>query len=113
MLKMTNSSINDRIYNSYLETTRDEELQFAQRVAFPDNMQIDAFGRIRTSLPSVVFDNYEIQGKKTLVWNEKLTGAAIGICVSNLKCARRRLFRPGRPAAPRSRKSDRTRERQC
>jgi hypothetical protein len=83
MLKMTNSSINDRIYNSYLETTRDEELQFAQRVAFPDNMQIDAFGRIRTSLPSVVFDNYEIQGKKTLVWNEKLTGAATIAHVAN------------------------------
>jgi hypothetical protein len=42
-----------------------------------------------------------------------LTGRRIGICERVSKCARRRLYRPGRPAAPRSRKSDRTRERQC
>lgn len=80
---MTDTNINDRIYRSYVETTRDNDLQFAQRVSFGDNMQIDAFGRIRTSLPAVVFDNYEIQGKKTLVWNEKLTGAATIAHVAN------------------------------
>jgi len=80
---MTNSSINDRIYNSFEETTRGEDLQFSQRVAFGDNALIDAFGRVRTSLPSVVFDNYEIQGKKTLVWNEKIVGGASIAHVAN------------------------------
>lgn len=80
---MTDTNINDRIYRSFEETTRGDDLQFSQRVAFGDNALIDAFGRIRTSLPNVVFDNYEIQDKKTLVWNEKLTGAATIAHVAN------------------------------
>ena len=80
---MTDTNINDRIYRSFEETTRGDDLQFSQRVAFGDNALIDAFGRVRTSLPNVVFDNYEIQDKKTLVWNEKLTGAATITHVAN------------------------------
>lgn len=59
---MTVTNINDRIYNSYVETTRgDDGLEFAQRVIFPDGFQSDSFGRLRVSLPNVVYDNYEIQ----------------------------------------------------
>lgn len=80
---MTNASINDKIMNSYYETTPDGELQFTQRVGFGDSAQTDSFGRVRVSLPNVVYDNYEIQGKKTLVWNELAVGAATATHVAN------------------------------
>lgn len=73
---MATTNINDRIYRSFDETSRGDELKFSQRVTFGDGPAIDAFARQRVSTPNVVFDNYEIQGKKTLVWSESLTGAA-------------------------------------
>ena len=80
---MTVTNINDRIYNSYIETTNSNGLEFAQRVTLGDSFQTDAFGRLRVSLPNVVYDNYEIQGKKTLVWNELAVGAASASHVAN------------------------------
>lgn len=80
---MTVTNLNDRIYNSYVESTRGDALEFSQRVTFNDGMQTDAFGRVRVSLPNVVYDNYEIQGKKTLVWNELVVGAASCAHVAN------------------------------
>jgi hypothetical protein len=80
---MTNASINDKVMNSYYETTPDGELQFTQRVGFGDSAQTDSFGRVRVSLPNVVYDNYEIQGKKTIVWNELAVGAATATHVAN------------------------------
>jgi hypothetical protein len=73
---MATTNINDRIYRSFDETSRGDELKFSQRVTFGDGPAIDAFARQRVSTPNVVFDNYEIQGKKTLVWSEALTGGA-------------------------------------
>lgn len=83
---MTNASINDKVMNSYYETTPDGELQFTQRVGFGDSPQTDSFGRVRVSLPNVVYDNYEIQGKKTLVWNELAVGAATATHQANQSC---------------------------
>ena len=83
---MTNVSINDKIMNSYYETTPDGELQFTQRVGFGDSPQTDSFGRVRVSLPNVVYDNYEIQGKKEIVWNELAVGAASASHVANQSC---------------------------
>ncbi len=80
---MTNASINDKIMNSYYETTPDGDLQYTQRVGFGDSPQTDSFGRLRVSLPNVVYDNYEIQGKKTIVWNEALVGAGTATHVAN------------------------------
>lgn len=80
---MTTTNINDRIMNSFYETTKDSNLEFTQRVGFGDTPQTDSFGRVRVSLPNVVYDNYEIQGKKTLVWNELAVGAATAAHVTN------------------------------
>ena len=77
------TNINDRIYNSYVETSRDSSLEYAQRVTLGDSTANDSFGRLRTSLPNVVYDNYEIQGKKTLIWNEALVGAGTATHVTN------------------------------
>lgn len=80
---MTNTTINDRIYNSYVETTNANGIEFAQRMTLGDSFQTDSFGRLRVSLPNVVYDNYEIQGKKTIVWNELAVGAATAAHVAN------------------------------
>lgn len=80
---MTNASINDKIMRSYYETTKDGGVEFTHRVGFGDSAQTDSFGRVRVSLPNVVYDNYEIQGKKTLVWNELSVGGASSAHVAN------------------------------
>jgi hypothetical protein len=75
-MAVTPATIADRQYNSYDETSRGDELKFSQRITFGDTPIFDAFGRLRVSSPNVVFDNYEITGKKILAWSEALTGAA-------------------------------------
>jgi hypothetical protein len=80
---VTETSLNDRIYRSYVETTRGDHLEFAQRVTFGDGPTIDAFARQRVSTPNVVFDNYEIQDKKALIWSEALVGGATIAHVAN------------------------------
>lgn len=80
---MTTTSLNDRVYHSYDETSRGDTLKYSQRVTFGDSPMIDAFARARVSTPTVVFDNYEITGKKTLVWSEALVGAATITHVTN------------------------------
>jgi hypothetical protein len=80
---MSVTNVNDRIYRSYVETTKDGSLEFAQRVTFGDSAQTDSFGRVRVSLPNVVYDNYEIQGKKDIVWNELAVGGATASHVAN------------------------------
>ncbi len=80
---MATTNINDRIYNSFVETTTTNGLEFAQRSTFGDSFQTDSFGRLRVSLPNVVYDNYEIQGKKTLVWSELVAGAGSMTHVAN------------------------------
>jgi hypothetical protein len=80
---MTATNINDRIYRSYVETTNTNGLEFAKRVTYGDTFQTDSFGRLRVSLPNVVYDNYEIQGKKTLVWNELNAGGASSAHIAN------------------------------
>ena len=83
---MRATNINDRVYNSFVETTGRNGLEFAQRTTYGDTFQTDSFGRLRVSLPNVVYDNYEIQGKKTLVWNELAVGAASAAHVANQSC---------------------------
>jgi hypothetical protein len=56
---------------------------WAQMVTFGDTPAADAFGRLRVSTPNVTFDNYEITGKKTLVWNESTAGGASMAHVAN------------------------------
>ena len=58
-----------------MEITRGDNPMWAEMVSFGDTPANDAFGRLRVSNPNVVFDNYEITGKKTLVWSESVTGA--------------------------------------
>lgn len=85
---MTLTSLNDRHYNSYIETTRDEALSFAQQVTFGDGPQIDAFCRVRVSENNTIFDNYEIQGKKSNNWVETNTGGASTAHVANNSAVR-------------------------
>lgn len=85
---MTATNINDRIYRSYDETSRGNELKFSQRVTFGDGPAIDAFARQRVSTPNVVFDNYEITGKKTLVWSEAIVGGASIAHVANTSASK-------------------------
>lgn len=79
----TQSNISDRIYRSFVEITRGDNPMWAQMVSFGDTPANDAFGRLRVSTPNVVFDNYEITGKKTLVWAEAVAGAASIAHVAN------------------------------
>jgi hypothetical protein len=83
MTHRNGTTLNDRIYYSYEENPRVDKTQFAQRVIFSDGEIHDAFGRLRTSNPRVIYDNYEIQGKKPLRWNEALVGAGTATHMTN------------------------------
>lgn len=80
---MTDYNLTDKMSKSYTETTRGSTLEFAQRVCYGDGPLNDAFGRLRTSYPESVFDNYEIQGKKTLFWSESSTGTTVCTHIAN------------------------------
>lgn len=43
---------------------------------FGDNPSVDAFGRLRTSDPYILYDHQFQYGKGDLFWNEKITGGA-------------------------------------
>jgi hypothetical protein len=80
---MTDYNIADKIAKSYTDTTRGSSLEFSQRVIYGDTALNDSFGRLRTSLPESVFDNYEIQAKKTLFWSENSIGTTVCTHVAN------------------------------
>ena len=80
---MTEYNINDKFYNSFQNTSRGSDLGFAQKVTYGDSPLSDAFGRMRTSYPDSIFDNYEIDGKKTLFWSESHTGTVVCTHVAN------------------------------
>lgn len=76
-------NLTDKMYGSYQNTSRGSELKFAQQVVYGDTPLNDAFGRMRTSYPDSIFDNYEIQGKKTLFWSENHIGTVACTHVAN------------------------------
>lgn len=80
---MGNQSLNDRIYYSYADISRGSTPLFAQNITFAEAAQSDAFGRMRVSTPDSIFDNYEIQGKKTLFWSENSVGTTVCTHVAN------------------------------
>lgn len=45
-------------------------------VRLPDSSNIDAFGRLRVSNPTTVFDNQVEYGLNSLIWNNAVTGSA-------------------------------------
>jgi hypothetical protein len=83
---MTKYNMTDKLYNSFVDVSRGEELGFAQVVSYGDNPLFDAFGRIRSSYPESIFDNYEIDGKKPLFWSESHTGTVVCTHVANQSC---------------------------
>ena len=76
-------NLTDKMYRSYTETSRGDNTLFSQQITYGDSALNDAFGRLRMSLPETVFDNFEIQGKKTLFWTERTTGTVSCTHVAN------------------------------
>jgi hypothetical protein len=77
------SNLTDRQYHSFSNISRSDTPKFAQNVTFSETSQADAFGRLRVSQTDSIFDNYEIQAKKTLFWSENSVGTTVCTHVAN------------------------------
>ena len=80
---MAQYNLADKMYGAYQHTSRGDDLTFSQRVTYGDTPLNDAFGRLRVSMGDSIFDNYEIQGKKTLFWSENHVGTVACTHVAN------------------------------
>ena len=77
------TNINDKIYWSYRNIGRGDTPLTAQEVTFGESATVDAFSRLRVSNGTVNFESFEIQGKKTNLWNETNVGGASTAHVAN------------------------------
>lgn len=68
--------------NSYYGTTQDRPLyiasspNFSLNVQYKDSPNIDAFGRLRTSMPTTLFDSKTLHEKQSLFWSQTANGNA-------------------------------------
>jgi hypothetical protein len=71
---MTQRNIADKQFYSYVETSKGLSPSYAQRVTFGDGGSVDAFARLRTSVPTVVFDSAESITSRQDRWNSAISG---------------------------------------
>ena len=83
---MTTTNLSDRMYRSYTEISKGDNVSFAQNVTYGDTEANDSFGRLRVSSSESIFDNFEITGKKTTLWSENSAGTVACTHVANQSC---------------------------
>ena len=80
---MTQRNIADKQFFSYVETSKGPDPSYAQRVTFGDGGSVDAFARLRTSIPTVVFDSAESITPRQDRWNSAVSGGGAITYVAN------------------------------
>lgn len=77
--------------NSYYGTNQNQPLyiasspNFSLNVEYKDGPNIDAFGRLRTSMPTTLFDSKTLHNKQSLFWSQTANGnAAINFTGNNI-----------------------------